>query len=826
MTDPFFRTSSNINQNNQFPKDDNRKKADDILVKQKQLEQEFLKLNDYLKNNNLNNEQKLSIQQQMQQLDFQYKQNASVLKSLWVGQSSVKANTQEKSWSKISMRQFFVWCGILLFLLVWWLAAIFYYLVSNPGQMNGVWITPQTAKILLQTFVVIFFGFLFLLGFALIIVNAYRLATVKNKSKIWYTMWMFLWLLVFVFSIAFGSILLSRISNISVWDLSDPTKLLRQYLKLKDGPMYIGSDPSLKLIAPWIVGFQINSTLFDSQILPKLWQVQVQWIQLDCGNGQKLDIDMKTAEFNWSCIYYVKWNFPLNLDVSYVNPQTSEKLQKSFEAWTVKFESEIRITNKDNSVKNIPLDVIVWKVPSKVTFDASEVFKDFSLSDYIVTRDVNWDGITDKENDSSFTYVYKEAKVYEVLVRFPNLNKYLYTFPIRVEQSDVPICEVTLNSIKWTEYNIKTNFLDSSVGITDYQFDIFDMQKWKIIDNIKNKKWYMDYVFPAKWVYSVIVNFVTEESKPWQCESDDIEIWQMSFDILYDLYYKSPQSPNFIKIDIKKSDMIQNWDLIIKEIPTILKLDITKIIPETPGLVKTVFLNSKPVLSSDNKGFEIALTENKNYEIKIVVSDVNRNVQSEKIINVKINRDDIIWKLLITPDTVGIDPFTVKLDASTTTINDPNDEIVYFTWDFGDWEIKKNFSQSVVSHTYRYENTKENWEYFPTVTIKTKKWREIVVWSGLRILVKKTLVNLKINIDSHPAQITKVWEKVDFSVDMNWLPKTMKWDFGDWNNLDCKARECMTASKIYSKSWTYNVSVFVTFEDKPDIEGNINLKVN
>jgi len=82
--------------------------------------------------------------------------------------------------------------------------------------------------------------------------------------------------------------------------------------------------------------------------------------------------------------------------------------------------------------------------------------------------------------------------------------------------------------------------------------------------------------------------------------------------------------------------------LIIKEIPTILKLDITKIIPETPGLVKTVFLNSKPVLSSDNKGFEIALTENKNYEIKIVVSDVNRNVQSEKIINVKINRDDII----------------------------------------------------------------------------------------------------------------------------------------------------------------------------------------
>jgi hypothetical protein len=49
--------------------------------------------------------------------------------------------------------------------------------------MTSVGLTPQTAKTLLQTFVVIFFGFLFLLGFALIIVNAYRLVTVKNKSK-------------------------------------------------------------------------------------------------------------------------------------------------------------------------------------------------------------------------------------------------------------------------------------------------------------------------------------------------------------------------------------------------------------------------------------------------------------------------------------------------------------------------------------------------------------------------------------------------------------------------------------------------------------------
>ena len=825
MTDPFFKTASNSNQDTKSLQEDNIKKIDEMQRKQKQLEQEFLKLNDYLKNNVLTNEQKASIEQQMQQLDFQYKQNASTLKSLWVWQSSVKVNTQEKSWSKISMRQFLVWCGVILFLLVWWLAAIFYYLVGNPAQMSSVGITPQTAKTLLQTFVVIFFGFLFLLGFALVIVNTYRLITVKNKSKTWYTMWTILWLIVFIFAITFGSVLLSRIGNISVGDLSDPNKLIRPSLILKDWPIYILSDPNLKLIAPWIISFDINTNLFDSQILPQLWQVQIEWIQLDCGNGQKLDIDMKTAKFNWSCIYYSKWKHPLNLLVSYINSQTSEKLQKNFEAWDLNFESEIKISNKDNSIQNIPLDVIVWKVPSKVTFDASEVFKDFSLNDYAVVWDVDWDWTPDKTNDVSFTYVYKEAKVYHIWIRFPNLNKYLYTFPIRVEQSDVPICEVLLNPIKWTQYNIKTNFLDASIWITDYQFDIFDYQKWKIIDNIKSKKWYIDYTLPSKWTYSVIVNFVTEEWKPGQCESDDIEIWQMDFDILYDIYYKSPQSPNFVKIDQKQSDMFEDWYLIIKEIPTILRLDITKITPDTPSLTKSVLLNSKPILSSDNKSFQITLDENKDYEIKIIIQDINRDVKSERIISVKIERDDVIWKLLITPDTVGMDPFTVQLDASTTIVNDSSDEIVYFTRDFGDGEIKKNFSQSIVSHTYRYDNKNENWEYFPKVTIKTKKWREIVIWSGTRIIVKKALVNLEINIDSHPAQTAKIWDKVDFSVEMNWLPKTMRWDFGDWNDVECKARECMTASKVYNKAWIYTVRVFVTFDNQPDLEGNITVKV-
>jgi PKD repeat protein len=49
---------------------------------------------------------------------------------------------------------------------------------------------------------------------------------------------------------------------------------------------------------------------------------------------------------------------------------------------------------------------------------------------------------------------------------------------------------------------------------------------------------------------------------------------------------------------------------------------------------------------------------------------------------------------LIANPSVGDEPLEVVLDASFTELNDPNDEIIYFTWDFGDGsKILKNYSE-------------------------------------------------------------------------------------------------------------------------------------
>ena len=91
-----------------------------------------------------------------------------------------------KPTSKISIKTILIGCGILFMMVVGGLSLVFYYLMNNPTQLTTVGLDPNTTKILLQTFSVIFFGIRTFLGIAILIVNLYRIITVKNKRKIGY----------------------------------------------------------------------------------------------------------------------------------------------------------------------------------------------------------------------------------------------------------------------------------------------------------------------------------------------------------------------------------------------------------------------------------------------------------------------------------------------------------------------------------------------------------------------------------------------------------------------------------------------------------------
>lgn len=199
--------------------------------------------------------------------------------------------------SKISMKGIIIGCGVLFLFVVGGLAVVFYNLMNNPTQLSSVGLDPTTTKTLLQTFSVIFFGLLTFLGIGLLIVNLYRMITIKNKSKIRYVLGSLFGFLLFIFAIVLGASLITKVKNFSVENILDSDKLIMPYLQFKDEAKYVRGDDTMKLIAPATMYYTLNNNYFNAQILPSLGQVNFTEILLNCGNGQKLTLNMTTAQF-------------------------------------------------------------------------------------------------------------------------------------------------------------------------------------------------------------------------------------------------------------------------------------------------------------------------------------------------------------------------------------------------------------------------------------------------------------------------------------------------------------------------------------------------
>lgn len=735
-----------------------------------------------------------------------------------------------KPTSKVSLKGILIGCWVLFMFVVWWLALVFYNLINNPTQLASVGLDPNTTKTFLQIFSVVFFGILTFVGIGLLIVNLYRIVTIKNRSRIRYIVWAFAWFFLFILAIALGASVITKVRALSVENIIDNDKLIMPYLQLKDKVIYTRNDEKLKLIAPATMRYALNGNYFNAQILPQLGQVSFSSIVLDCGNGQKIAMNIETAQFEQSCMYFNKGEYPLNLETTYINLLTSEKLQQTFPAWSIVFETEIRVapTKGELMFNDANTEMILGQTPAKALFDASEVFSDLALNEYKMVRDLNGDGEQDKPNTISTTFVYNQAKLYNIYIRFPELNDYIYTFPVRVEPSDVPVCEILVDKTEGKAYAISTNFFEKNVNIVEYQFDIIDRNnKDKPIYTTKNKNGTFNYQFQDAWVYAVQTTFLTEDDKQGQCESDDVQVGVSDFQINYDMYYKTSQSPQFQKITATWAASLNNGTITLTQIPSIIKLQINQLSPNPTTVSKTVTIDGKKVISADGKNFEITIEDSQNHEMILLVADKPSGAETKIILPIQIDREEVVGKLIVTPSTVGNDPFSVTFDASTSVLNDPEDEIVSFTRDFGDGTpIKKNFSESIITHTYRYDTANENGTFHPIITIKTKKWREVSVSPSTDIVVKRSLETLDIAIDSHPAQIAKVGDRVQFSIEFNGLSTEIQRDFGDKKTLSCKTRqECSSTSNIYMTPGTYTVRASVAYENQPTIEGSITIKI-
>ena len=704
-------------------------------------------------------------------------------------------------------------------------ALVLYMMVQNPDQYSNIGLDRATIQVLLQTFALLFFGVLFFFGFGLLLVNGYKFITVKNKPRLWYMVLSLVGFVVLLLSIWTGAAVLNGISDLEANRGVDAASLVIPYLVMQNGPTNILTNPDLKLIAPASMAFQINGPLFTRQVVPALGPVDIESVTMTCGNGTTLLMNAD-GNFDWSCTYFNKGDYPVSLSVTHVNRQTTETLTNTYEMWSLQFVSEITVSVQDGEIVPGVSELVAGKAPRKITWYASAVFRDLWLPDYRIIWDVNGDGENDAENVSDITWIYNEPKLYNVVVRFPGLNTLAYTFPLRIEQPDVPICILSATQTQWTNYRIQAEMTGRTAKIDAYNFSILDIADGRtVVGRQQSTTNTIDYNFPGQGLYAIKLDFVTSDGRPGSCESQNLPVGQADFTIDYDIFYRSVSDASWTKVDDTTPVLFDGDTLTIQELPTIVQVRITDVQPVSSTANTALFFNGAAILASNDNIFELRVNKRDKNIIKIVVDDAVRSARAEQDIAVVVDQAPVVWKLEIRPNTVGNDPFTVTFDASTTILSDPTDEIVYFSWDFGDGIVKPNISQSVIVHTYKYNYDTENGVFKPSVEILTKKWRSIVIKPSDDIIVKKAVDEVVIRVDSHPTQIAKIGDTVEFTLDISGLPAKIVWDFGDRNTLEFPGRQGVSTSHVFTENKEYSIKAMVTYENQPSIEWRIVLKV-
>ena len=719
------------------------------------------------------------------------------------------------------------------------IVAWLFYALQNPSFLNTIGLEVGTIKSILLMVSILFFGILFFVWFFFLALNGYRLLTIKEWSKIKYIIWLILGLMIVILSIVLGTIVIIKINQMVASRLIDTKNMIFTYLQVKgntpeESNLPIWSTKWLKLIAPSRVSFQLNKDLFRTQIMDRLGQFKkFNNFRLDCGNGQVLTVGstllIDKGRFG-NCLYTDKWAYPITLVYTYTDIRSNQSTSETINALSLNFEAQVAIT-KANGGKPVLSErkdeILIGTAPSKLEFDVTRIFSDLGLPENKIIWDINWDGINDKIDKVNFTYTYTQPKLQYAYFSLPGLRQGLYyKFDLRVDQGDVPGCTIALQSQSNDgDYSIKSTIDDPDTDISRYTFEIFDIRKDQVVKTLNAPKWYLTYRFPSNGQFQVRLTFVTTEGKEWYCESDGIDVWVAWYTANYDLRYAYPKAQWRSKVAKGGTGVrLENQSLIIDKLPIKLRMRVNSITPLTKDEPKLkVYLQDDEIVSAQGQIYEMIIQDDKNQNINLIIKDI-KGKSSESIIPVMIRKQHLIADVIV-DKILWEDPLVVNFDASITELNDSQDEVVYFTWVFGDGEMIKNVSQAQVTHTYRFDVQKQEGVYYPKLIVKTRKGFEDEMSLTEPIVVKRATKKLTINIDSHPAQVASVGDTVRFSLEGDGNIKSIKRTFGNDRVITCQDRTCSEVGTVYDLPWEYQIHAEVQYPDTPSIFATIKLKV-
>jgi hypothetical protein len=738
-----------------------------------------------------------------------------------------------KKWSKISPKIFLIGCGwfFMIFLLLVFVGL--YYAIESADFLQGVGLEIDDVKNILLIFASLFFWILFLGWFYVFVLNIYRLVTTKAR-KLPFILWLIGWLLIIIITIIAGTLSISKIR--SLWTKSKiiTDQLVMPFVETKDKSIRV--NDWIPVIAPLKMKFQLNKQQIDKSILPSLWSnAQITSFEVECGNEQKLSAGQQIYQaqtnnfFPWYCLYLNKWSYPIILNVNYLDRSSGETITKPFPVWDFIIGAEIQLqpvgdTARLNDKSN---EYIIWTSPVTVNFRGQLLFSDLWLKDDRIEWDFDNDGQPDITNNAAFSFPFGVSKLYPIRYRLPGIEKYAstwLTFDLRVLESELAQCTITPESVdKDKKFRWAPKF-DELMQVDEYHYTIVDTTLDTIVDTIKESRNSVQYTFPKWWRYEIQTKYVTADGKKWSCRTAPVVVWFAWNQVSFDLKRSQDDSTPFLKIWEQTPvslDVVEN-KISVNLLPALLEFTVTDVQPDPNAKVQLKY-DGKQIFEDRSKVFEVPITNLWNKKLTFIVTTEQGNV-TEQEYEVIVSRQPVKAMIEVT-NQVWDDPLEVTLDASVSPLYDEKDEIVYFSWDFGDGETKQNISQWKITHTYRFNQETEQGEFFPSVTVKTKLWFTDTYRVPTAISVKKKQQSVNVIVDSHPTHQVRAWEIVQFRVETDGAVKHIDWDFWNGQVLWCDDRSCSSASNRYEEAWEFAITAEIQYEKDVPVKARTKIKV-
>ena len=728
---------------------------------------------------------------------------------------------QVKRGSKLSLTFFAVGCGLFLLLFAGMVFGGVARVLNDPTILTNSGMDIATVKQILQLFVwliIWLFGLWLLFS---VFLTIYRLATVKT-GKIRYLIGMIVSIISLVGLVIAWYYVLNEISKLNA-ETNVSSLPVISYIETRDGQIMV--EKWIPLIAPFNLSFQLNQTVRQNQVSRNMGISQTDaskvTVTLDCGNGQELSLG-SNGYFVGKCLYMEKKEYSLKMNV------TAGSKKDSFNAGVFVPNAVIEVDSLDDEPRfNDALDEwILGTAPVNTRFRSQLLFSDLKLPDEQISWDFDNDGNVDLEDNTQFQRTFADSKLHTIAYQLPGIpkrGKTRYVFDLRVVESDLAVCTLEYENIQDNTYGIKPRF-DEQLTVSDYKYTIYDTASQQNVDSPKpNAKWQVTYTFPEWANYEVLMSYTTPEKKKWSCRPIQINVWYDGNQAEFTLFWQHEVTDSFREVTTQTTEVeLEDDTIFVNQVPTTIQLRIDRIIPDESAEA-TIYYENKE-LFVDNGVVEF--TVNKVWETQLDIQILNDDGdESNQEYLVSTSRNTVNARIEVLQGAVGEDPLEVILDASISDIYDEDDEIVFFSWDFGDGQTRPKVSQGKIEHVYTFDTDNNRWEYYPKVVVQTRKWLTDEYIVSEPIVVKRKQKTAEIRVDSHPTQQANIGERISFSVLTDGLVDKIEWDFGNFKSLSCDGRECSTTAMSYDEKGIYEVTAEVSYEDNIPAIAKIRVQV-